>query len=371
MTQPAPSPATRRPEAPAARPGVARAAAAADPPPPAARPALTGRQKAAVIVRLLLAEGAPLPLAALPEHLQAALTEQIGQMRLVDRDTLRAVVEEFVAELDCVGLSFPGGIDGAIALLDGHISASAANRLRRLAGASGKADPWERITRLAPERLLPVLEAESVEVGAVLLSKLPVPRAADLLGRLPGERARRIAYAVSLTGGIDPETVRRIGLSLLAQIEAEPPRAFDAVPEERVGAILNVSPAATREEVLEGLAATDAAFAERVRRAIFTFAHIPARLDPRDVPKLLRALPQPQLVVALASALARGEGAEAAAADYLLAHMSQRMAAALRTEIAEAGRIRDRDGEAARAAIVAALRDLEGRGELALIVPEG
>jgi len=375
VTEPAPSPALRPPAAALARPGAGGSARALDAPAaapgPAARPALTGRQKAAVIVRLLLAEGAPLPLAALPEHLQASLTEQIGQMRLVDRDTLRAVVEEFVAELDRVGLAFPGGIDGAIAMLDGHISASAANRLRRLAGASGKADPWERITRLAPERLLPVLEAEAVEVGAVLLSKLAVPRAAELLGRLPGERARRIAYAVSLTGGIDPETVRRIGLSLVAQIEAEPPRAFDAGPEERVGAILNVSAAATRDDVLAGLAATDAAFAERVRRAIFTFAHIPARLDPRDVPKILRALPQPQLVQALASALAEGEGAEAAAAEFLLAHMSQRMAAALRSEIAEAGRIRDRDGEAARAAVVTALRDLEGQGGLALLVPEG
>jgi flagellar motor switch protein FliG len=94
-------------------------------------------------------------------------------------------------------------------------------------------------------------------------------------------------------------------------------------------------------------------------------------LDPRDVPKLLRALPQPQLVAALSSALAQGEGAAAAAAEFLLAHMSQRMAAALRAEVAEAGRIKDKDGEAARSAVVAALRELEGRGELAFLVPEG
>lgn len=365
------SPAARAPSPvsegglPGPRPAAAAPAGAG-----ALRPALTGRQKAAVIVRLLLAEGAPLPLAALPEHLQAALTEQIASMRLVDRETLRAVVEEFVAELERVGLAFPGGIDGAIALLDGHISASAAARLRRLAGASGKADPWERIARADPERLLPLLEAESVEVGAVMLSKLSVPRAAELLGRLNGDKARRIAYAVSLTGNVDPETVRRIGLAILAQLEAEPPRAFDTPPVERVGAILNVSTPATREEVLQGLAETDAEFAERVRKAIFTFAHLPRRLDPRDVPKLTRALPQPQLVTALASALAMEGTAEAEAAEFLLANMSQRLAAALRAEVAEAGRIRERDGEAARAAVIAALRELEARGELAFLQPE-
>ena len=130
--------------------------------------AMTGRVKAAVIVRLLLAEGSPLPLSSLPEHMQAALTEQIGRMRLVDRTTLGAVVEEFLSELEQVGLSFPGGIEGALSMMDGHISTTAANRLRRLASASGKADPWDRIVVLEEDRLLPVLEEESEEVAAVM-----------------------------------------------------------------------------------------------------------------------------------------------------------------------------------------------------------
>jgi flagellar motor switch protein FliG len=191
----------------------------------AAVPALTGKQKAAVIVRLLLSEGVNVPLTGLPDHLQAALTEQIGRMRLVNRETLRQVVEEFLSEIEGAGLAFPGGIEGAIALLEGHISPTAATRLRRLAGASAKADPWDRIMALETSRLKTVLETESVEVGAVMLSKLPVARAAELLGQVPGDKARRIAYAVSLTGDVDPETVRRIGLSLAAQMEQQPPRA--------------------------------------------------------------------------------------------------------------------------------------------------
>ena len=82
---------------------------------------LTTRQKAAVIVRYLLTEGTSLPLASLPEHMQAALTEQMGQMRLIDRATLDDVVAEFLTELDSVGLAFPGGIEGALSMMDGHI----------------------------------------------------------------------------------------------------------------------------------------------------------------------------------------------------------------------------------------------------------
>ena len=43
--------------------------------------ALSRRQKAAIIVRLMLAEGSPIPLSALPDGMQAELAQQIGQMR--------------------------------------------------------------------------------------------------------------------------------------------------------------------------------------------------------------------------------------------------------------------------------------------------
>lgn len=334
-------------------------------PPTGSNRALTPRQKAAVIVRYLLTEGTSLSLAALPDHMQAALAEQMGQMRLIDRTTLDEVVAEFLAELESVGLSFPGGIEGALSMMDGHISQSAASRLRRMASASSKIDPWERIIALPADRLLPILADEAVEVAAVTLSKLPVARAAEVLGRLPGDRARRVAYAVSMTGKVDPETVRRIGAALLAELDNQPPRAFDTGPVERVGAILNISPALTREDVLQGLEAEDAGFAAEVRRAIFTFVHIPDRLAPRDAPKVTRLVDQSQLVAALAGA--QGKPGLEEAAEYLLANISQRLAQGLREEMANRGKVKDKDAEEAMTAIIAAIRTLETSGEITLV----
>lgn len=325
--------------------------------------ALTGRQKAAIIVRALLAEGDAVPLRGLPDHMQAALAEQIGAMRTIDRATLEAVVEEFIAQIGAIGLSFPGGIDGALHMLDGHISATAASRLKRLSAASSKADPWERIAALDIEKLLPVVSEESTEVSAVMLSKLPVARAAELLAQVPGERARRIAHAIGRTGDIEPETVRRIGLSLAAQLESQPLRAFEAAPHERIGAILNASVAAIRDEVLEGLADDDEGLARQVRKAIFTFADIALRIEGRDVSKVIRGVEQARLVTALAGAAAEGDAASAA---FILANMSQRMAATLREEIAERGKVREKDAEAAMTEIVASVRTLIDAGEITL-----
>ncbi|MFV0491906.1 MAG: flagellar motor switch protein FliG [Pseudorhodobacter sp.] len=329
---------------------------------------LSGREKAAVIVRLLLAEGAPISLSALPEDMQAELAEQIGSMRLVDRRTLGAVVEEFATELEEVGLSFPGGLDGALSLMDGHISAAAAGQLRQIADISTRSDPWERIAALPPERLMPILEEEGTEVAAVMLSKLPVAKSAELLGCMTGERARRVAFAVSLTGNVDPDTVSQIGKALAAQLENQPKRAFEAGPVQRVGAILNVVPEATRSEVLAGLDEDDAGFAQEVRKTIFTFNHIAARLNPRDVSKIARALPQPQLVAALKAGAASSEGA--AVTEFILANMSQRMAETLREEMAEIENLKPRDAEDAMTAVTSAIRELEAAGEIALIATE-
>ncbi|MCB6177438.1 flagellar motor switch protein FliG [Rhodobacter sp. Har01] len=332
------------------------------------RKILSPREKAAVIVRYLLGEGASLPLAQLPDHMQAALAETMGLMRLVDRQTLDQVVHEFVTELDQVGLAFPGGLEGALSVMDGHISQTAASRLRRKAGVSAKGDPWERLLTLPIEKLIPIIEDEAVEVAAVILSKLHVQRAADILGKLPGEKARRIAYAVSLTGNVDPETVHRIGLAVLGQMDSQPPRAFDQDPVERVGAILNISPAATRDDVLKGLDDADAKFAEQVRKAIFTYSHIPTKITPRDIPKIIRIVDQTMLVTAMAYSTGK-EGLEAAT-EFVLANISQRMAQSIREEMTSRGKIKEKDAEEAMNVIISAIRTLEASGELVMVQPE-
>lgn len=329
---------------------------------------MTAREKVAVIVRLLVSEGAEVRLDTLPQDMQAAVTEQIGRMRLVDRSTLLAIVAEFVDELEQVGLSFPGGLEGAIDLMDGRISPDAASRLRRLAGVAGRTDPWDRITGLPVAQLISLMAGESAEVAAVVLSKLAVARAAEVLAAMPGERARRVAYAMSLTAEVAPETVRRIGAALAQQIEARPPRAFASGPVERVGAILNVASPATRDDLLAALSAADAAFGEEVRRALFTFVHIPARVVPRDVPKITRAVDQEVLVTALAAALAQEDLAPAA--GHILGNISQRMAEALREEIAARGQVRPRDGDAAMAEIITAIRSLAAQGEIRLVTED-
>lgn len=335
--------------------------AKAAPKPPAR--VVTSQEKAAIVVRFLMTEGAHVPIGELPEDLQAELTQQMGSLRRIDRDTLVQVVEEFANELEQTGLTFPKGVAGALSELDGKISAKAAAQIRRRTGVRASGDPWEALRALEPEKLISLIEQESIEVAAVLISKIDVKKAADMLGKMPGERARRITYAVSLTNSVTPDAVDRIGRALIAQMQDEPERAFDNPPVDRIGAILNSSRSAMRDALLDGLDEEDESFASEVRKAIFTFKHIASRVDARDVASVLRVVDNETLVTALAGA--RDELTKPSA-DFILANISSRLADQMRESVSERGEVGDEEAETAMSDVVAGIRQLADSGEILL-----
>lgn len=335
--------------------------------PPIFRTDLSGPAKAAIIVRFLLNEGADVALEALPEDLQARLADQMAQMGLVSRDTLAAVAHEFAEALDGVGLTFPGDLAAALSALDGRISDRIVRRLRQGAGMRMYNNPWDRLRDAEVTELVPIVETESTEIAAVLLSKLGVEKAAELLSALPGPLARRVTYAVSHTGQVSPEAVDRIGLSLATQLDQKPQSAFGQPPEQRLGDILNQTAPDTRADVLTALEETDQPFATEVRKRIFTFADIPARLKPLDVPKIAKEVDADTLVAALKAA-ETGEGADTV--PFLLDNLSGRMADSLRDEIQERGPVPATEGDSAMTAITAAIRRLEMAGEITLQIEE-
>lgn len=334
-------------------------------PPPSGALSLTRMQKAAVIFRMLGSLGMPLPDGALTAEEQAQLQAAVAGIGGLDPGTLAQVVDEFLTALS------PAQASGAPDLP--QLSMAPLPDLRafdppQAPGMGGPGESWARLIAQEDDALLPLLEAEAPEVGAVMLSKLKVSRAAELLSRLPGPLARRITYCISLISDIAPATVSLIGEALSSTFEEDVPRAFSDGPVERVGAILNFSRAAIRNDMLEGLTETDPAFADAVRKAIFTFANIPARIGPRDVPKIVKEVDQADLVKALAGAAASEELAKSA--DFLLANISQRMADSLRTEIEELGEVAEADAEAAMTVVVTAIRALETAGEIYLVAEE-
>ncbi len=333
---------------------------------PAPVVSLSNSQKAAVIVRLLVSEGAMPQLSGLSLAQQERLVRQMADLSHIDRRTLSHVAGEFAQTLDNLALTFPRSVSGALSMVEGHLSEEAREHLRNMAENEGPPDPWRRLKGMEPERLKPLVERESAEICAILLSKLPVAKAAALLAELPEDRADVVAHAVALTGSVSADTIQRVGHSLVVQLDAQPVPSFTGAPADRVGAILNAAASVTRDRVLEGLTAKDAQFAGHVRKAIFTFDHIPKRVEPKDVPRILRGVDPETTIVALAS----GMELSPLSVEFLLENMSKRMAEQLREDAEARGKVPGAEGEAAMAKVVTAIRDLADLGEIRLIPTE-
>ncbi len=327
--------------------------------------ALTRRSKAALIVRLLMGDGQSLTLADMPEETQIALAREMGRLGSIDKDTIDRVAGEFADQLDKVGLGPAGGVAKVIDGLAGLLSPDVAARMRDEARNGPPPDPWIYVLSLELTELKTIMESETVETSAVILSRLPVAKAAPLLGLLDGEKARRIAFAVSQIGAIAPQTVALIGTALAKAYTRPAKSAFPEDPSQRIGNILNAATASTRDDLLADIASNDPVFAEKVRKAIFTFADIPARIIGADISKILRGVEGRDLSTALAYATGLG-GADQEAVDYVFANLSQRMGEQIREEVKERGKVRKADGEAAQSAFVAAIRAAVDSGEIVL-----
>jgi len=332
-------------------------------------PTLTRRRKAAMVVQMLIGDGTALSLDQLPEQLQLILTRELGALRRVDRDTVAAVADEFAKELEAVGLTAPGSHDGAVSVLADHLSPLLADRLRSQLASVRNGDHWPFINGLSTKQIIAIIQAESIAVCAITLSKLPVSKAAEVLSQTPGERARRITYAMSQTANVSPETVRRIGAALAKDYGHPPSVAFDRAPVQRLGAILNSTVSDTREDVLDGLGVEDPVFARDVRKAIFTFKDIALRVKPTDVSSCIRSVDATILTTAIAAALALDD-AHVASAEFILGSISQRMAGQLREDANERGPVRKVDAESAMSEITKAIREMVDGGVITLRDPD-
>ena len=301
---------------------------------------MSARTKAAIVVRFLMQEGTEIDLAALPTSLQADLTREIADLRLIDRATLAEVIEEFAHELDSIGLSAQGGLGSALRLLEGKITNDTARRLRQDAGVRLFEDPWGRITQLDEKELLKLLDAETTEIAAVVLSKLDVTKAAALLGEMPGPRARKISFAISQTAGVTPQAV------------------------DRIAAILTAASDDLRDEVMNALRETDPDLAERVLAGVFTFVDIPTRIAAVDVATAVKTVAQTDMVIALCYANANGMDE---VSEVILGGLSRRMAETIREEIEDRGAVKTKEGEAAVTALVSGIQGQISAGEISFV----
>ncbi|NNH08372.1 flagellar motor switch protein FliG [Cellulomonas fimi] len=321
--------------------------------------ALTGTQKAAMLLLQLGRDRAARVMAQLEVHEIEELTAEILRLERVDQRLADEVLEEFHA-VSVVGPGVGGGMGLAQHLLVASLGAEQAAGVMERLQTSLQGQPFEFLQHADARQVVSLLSSEHPQAIALVLAHLKPDHAGAIIAGLDPELQADIAHRIALMERASPDVVQMIAenlqrkaSSVLASSELAAVGGVQPLVE-----IINRADPSTEKVILEGLASRDEELAEEVRSRMFVFADI-TLLEDRAMQLVLRQVETAQLSVAL-------KGVSDGVRETVMRNLSERARENLVEEIELLGPVRLSLVEDARAAIVQVIRRLEESGQIVI-----
>ena len=323
--------------------------------------ALTGPQKAAVLLMQMGTDRAAKVLKTLRETEVESLMAEITRLDMVDSSIVDVVMEEFHHLATARRFVAEGGVEFARGLLEESLGASKAHQILDRLAVSITEAPFEFLRRADPRQVLSYLQEEHPQTIALVLAHMSPDQAAMILSALPETMQSDIAHRIATMERTSPDVVRQVEQVLERKLSSvlqasESSRAAGGL--QALVDLLSRSDRATEKLILGQLEKRDAELAEQVRGQMFVFEDI-TTLDDRSIQLILRDVDVKELAVAL-------KGVRGDVRDKILNNMSERAASNLSEEIDLLGPVRMKAVGEAQGAVVKVIRQLEESGQLVL-----
>jgi flagellar motor switch protein FliG len=322
---------------------------------------ISGTQKAAILCMMLGPEVAARITQQLSTEEAEAITFEIARMERVSADVAEAVLIEWVETLRAANtLTDGGGVEFARQILERAFGPQkAAAILKRIQSQLGESGSLHRLRNADPQQLGNRLRGEHPQTIALILAHLDPAQVASVMKEIDPAIGSEVMLRIARMEKVSPEMLSLIERSLGAEADLNISQGMSASGgPAAVAAILNVVSSTLEKELMDGIAAQDAALCEEIKNLMFVFEDL-ITVDDRGMQRLLREVDSKELALAMKAA---SEELKA----KILGAMSQRAVAALQEEIDFLGPVRLRDVEAAQASIVAQVRALEEAGEIVI-----
>lgn len=324
--------------------------------------ALTGIQKAAILMIALGSERSAEVVKHLGDGEIEQLTLEMANVRKVSPDQRDYVVEEF--HQMCIASDYisQGGIEYAREVLERALGESRAFEIISRLATSLKMRPFDLVRRTDPKQLFSFIQGEHPQTIALIMTHLPVDKAATLLSSLPQDRQADVAKRVATMGRTSPEVLKEIEKVLERKISSLAPTDYTASGGiQSIVDVLNRTDPSTVKVVMDSLEMDDPDLAEQIKRQMFVFEDI-VILDDRGIQLVLREVESKDLGLAL-------KGSNPEVAQRILTNMSSRAGQMLKDDMEFMGPVRLRDVEEAQQRIVKVIRKLEESG--AIVISRG
>ena len=321
--------------------------------------ALTGLQKAAILLIALGPERSALIFQHLKEEEIEDLTLEIANTRSVTPQTKEEVINEFYGVCLAQQYIAEGGINYAKELLEKALGNEKALDVIGKLTASLQVKPFEFIRKTEASQLLNFIQDEHPQTIALILSYLNPGQAALIISALPPDRQSDVAKRIALMDRTSPDVIKEVEKILESKLSSLVNQDYTIIGGvDAVVDILNTVDRSTEKHIMETLEIDEPELADEIRKKMFVFEDI-LLLDDRAIQRVLRDVDNSDLAVAL-------KGANEEVQTAIFNNLSKRLALMIREDMEFMGPVRMKDVEEAQQKIVNTIRRLEDASEIVI-----
>lgn len=319
--------------------------------------ALTGRQKAAILLISLGPEVSAQIFKHLREDEIEQLTLEIANVRKVDNAERESILAEFHQICLVQEYISQGGIQYAKEILEKALGSTKAMDIINRLTATLQVRPFDFARKADPAQILNFIQNENSQTIALVLSYLQPEQASIILSSLPQDKQADVAKRIAQMDSTSPEVISQVERVLEQKLSSTVTQDYTTAGGiEAIVQILNGVDRGTERTILDSLEIQDPELAEEIKKRMFVFEDI-VNIDNRSIQRIIRDVENTDLQLAL-------KVASEEVREVIFRNMSKRMAETFREEMEYMGPVRLRDVEEAQTRIVATIRRLEEAGEV-------
>ena len=322
---------------------------------------IPGRRKAAILLASVGDPATAQILRMLSEDEVHDIVREISLLSNVTNEERKSVLTEYLAKVNHNESAEVGGMQFVTAALVSAFGAETGKRMaERVAKSMGTGQPGiDALRKADPEQLAKVVNNESPQTIALILSHLGINNAAQLLKALPIEIRADVARRMAALEQISPDIIDRIVRTVSKKLKVLGESSFESYGGVRaVAEVLNRVEGSMSEVILGEISVDEPDMGQTIRNLMFVFDDL-AKISKDSLRTLLGRVDRNLLTLAL-------KGGNPSIKAHFKSVMSTRAAEMLDEDMQALGPVRMRDVEDAQQKTIALARELQTEGALSL-----
>ncbi|MCE9557683.1 MAG: flagellar motor switch protein FliG, partial [Armatimonadetes bacterium] len=171
---------------------------------------LTSKRKAAILLTTLGADAASNVVKHMTDDQIEIMSLELARLDKIKPEQRETVIMEFHSLATAQDYISEGGVQHAQKILEAAFGQERAKGIITKIVSAMQVVPFEFLKRADPQQLLGFIQDEHPQTIALILAYLPLPQAAGVLSKLPGDLRAEVAGRIGSMEQTPPEVIRRV-----------------------------------------------------------------------------------------------------------------------------------------------------------------